>query len=85
VVPGPGILTMVKMIACRSMGRWKRCSRMRIHHRQILWTRTKLEMALKERGDKDEISKPPSVEELAGIPEASSIQSVARRSKHRVG
>jgi hypothetical protein len=44
-----------------------------------------LEMALKEWGDDEESSKPPSAEELAAIPEASPEQSVARRSKRRVG
>jgi hypothetical protein len=44
-----------------------------------------LEMALKEWGDEEEISKHPSIEEMAAIPEASSEQSAARRSKRRVG
>jgi hypothetical protein len=44
-----------------------------------------LEIALKEWGDKEEISKPPSAEELAAIPEASPAQSVARRSKRQAG
>jgi hypothetical protein len=44
-----------------------------------------LEMALKEWGDEEEISKHPSVEEMAAIPEALLEQSAARRSKRWVG
>jgi hypothetical protein len=44
-----------------------------------------LEMALKEWGDEEENSKPPSAEEMAATPEALPEQSAARRSKHRVG
>jgi hypothetical protein len=44
-----------------------------------------LEMALKEWGDEEEISKHPSVEEMTAIPEALLEQSAARRSKRWVG
>jgi hypothetical protein len=44
-----------------------------------------LEMAFKEWGDEEEISKPPSTEEMAAIPVASPEQAMARRSKRPVG
>jgi hypothetical protein len=44
-----------------------------------------LEMALKEWGDEEENSRPPSPEELAAVPEASPEQLEAGRSKRRAG